>query len=120
MTVRLDPSAQAHLDVEVERMLDHLGQDILTDARRFVPVVTTRLRESLDSEVNHGILRVGSRDVKYSVYVELGTPPHPIRPKFKKALYWPGADHPVAKVNHPGTEPSPYLRPALFQNRELR
>ena len=120
MTVRLDPSAQAHVDTAVGKMLEHLGEDILTDARRFVPVATGRLRESLDSEVNERVLRVGSRDVKYSVYVELGTAPHVIRPKTKKALYWEGAAHPVAKVNHPGTTASPYLRPALLKPRELR
>lgn len=120
MTVRIDPSAQAHVDAAVERMLGNLGEDILADARRFVPVDSGRLRESLDSQVVNRVLRVGSRDVKYSVYVELGTAPHVILPKTKKALYWPGADHPVARVNHPGTRPSPYLRPALLTPRGLR
>ena len=30
-----------------------------------------------------------------------------------EALYWPGAAHPVAQVNHPGTRPQPFLRPAI-------
>jgi hypothetical protein len=47
----------------------------------------------------------------------MGTSPHLILPRNKKALHWPGADHPVARVNHPGTAPNPYLRPALFQRR---
>ncbi len=31
------------------------------------------------------------------------TPAHEIKPRFKKALFWKGASHPVAKVNHPGS-----------------
>lgn len=31
--------------------------------------------------------------------------PYTIRPKKKKALFWPGARHPVAFVNHPGSRP---------------
>ena len=39
------------------------------------------------------------------------TPPRKIGPKRKKALWWPGAPHPVASVDHPGsTIPArPYL-----------
>ncbi len=32
------------------------------------------------------------------------TRPHVIRPKFGKALNFPGARHPVKKVNHPGSK----------------
>lgn len=40
-------------------------------------------------------------------YVLFGTPPHEIRPKFKKALKTPyGA---FKKVNHPGTKPNDFL-----------
>lgn len=42
-------------------------------------------------------------NVRYARYLEEGTRPHVIRPRKKKALYWPGALHPVKKVNHPGT-----------------
>ncbi len=45
--------------------------------------------------------------------LEKGTPPHIIRPKDKKALHWPGAQHPVAQVNHPGTPAYHFLRRAL-------
>jgi hypothetical protein len=115
--VRIDPSARAHVDAAIGRWLDLLGAQILADARQFVPVDTGRLKESLDAEVRDKVLRVGSRDVNYCLYVEYGTAPHVITPRFKKALHWPGADHPVAKVNHPGTRPQPYLRVALFQRR---
>lgn len=42
-------------------------------------------------------------NVEYARYLEEGTRPHIIRPKTAKALFWPGARHPVKQVNHPGT-----------------
>ena len=46
----------------------------------------------------------GSFRILYAIFIELGTKAHIIRPKNKKALYWPGADHPVKQVKHPGTK----------------
>lgn len=116
--VRIDPAARAHVDAAINDWLqDVIGDAILSDAKDFVPKRTSRLHDSLRAEVRDKVLRVGSLDVNYASDVELGTPPHVILPRNKKALYWPGADHPVARVNHPGTEPQPYLRPALFQRR---
>jgi len=59
-----------------------------------------------------------SHGVKYGKYLEEGTPPHVIRPKNKKALYWRGAAHLVKKVNHPGTEGRPLIRDTLMNNKE--
>ena len=51
---------------------------------------------------------------KYAVYQDQGTDPYTIYPKGQgtfiagrqitkgQALWWPGAEHPVRKVNHPG------------------
>lgn len=115
--MRIDPSAQAHVDAAIGDFLGEIGRRILADAEAFVPVDTGRLRDSLMSEVHGKTLRVGSRDVNYATDVEMGTAPHVILPRNKKALHWPGAAHPVARVNHPGTQPRPYLRPALLQRR---
>ena len=48
---------------------------------------------------------VGS-DRHYAAIHQLGgkTAPHKIVPKNKKALFWPGAKHPVKSVNHPGSK----------------
>ncbi|MBT5551701.1 MAG: hypothetical protein HOJ79_14620 [Nitrospina sp.] len=35
--------------------------------------------------------------------MEFGSRPHIIRPKGNKLLFWPGANHPVKEVKHPGT-----------------
>lgn len=97
--------------------LHELGADIATDARRLAPVKTGHLRNSIYHEVSKGKLTVGTRGVNYALAVEFGTLPHVIVPKNAKALYWPGARHPVGKVNHPGTPAQPYLRPALYRHR---
>jgi hypothetical protein len=118
MGVRLDPSARTHVNAAINRWLDEtIGRAILGDAQHLVRKRTGRLRDSLRAEVHDKVLRVGSLDCNYATDVELGTAPHVILPRNKKALYWPGADHPVARVNHPGTQPYPYLRPALYQRR---
>jgi len=54
----------------------------------------------------------------YARYVEFGTAPHVILPKDKKALYWPGAEHPVKRVNHPGTKANPFMERILAASTE--
>jgi hypothetical protein len=116
--VRIDPSARTHVDAAIGDWLEHvIGRDILGDAQSLVRKRTGRLHDSLRAEVQDKVLRVGSLDCNYATDVEMGTAPHVILPNSKKALSWPGADHPVARVNHPGTAPAPYLRPSLFQRR---
>ncbi|MBD9700648.1 HK97 gp10 family phage protein [Streptomyces sp. ID01-12c] len=116
--VRIDPTARVHVDAAINDWLeDTIGDAILSDARDYVRKRSGRLHDSLRREVRDKVLRVGSLDCNYATDVELGTAAHVITPRNKKALYWPGADHPVARVNHPGTAPMPYLRPALFQRR---
>lgn len=117
MTIRLDASADAHFTEAAHAFLHTLGDAIRDDAHDLVAKKSHRLADSLTHEVEALTVYVGSTDVDYSTYVELGTRPHEIRPRTKKALYWPGAQHPVAKVDHPGTQPQPYLRPALLQPR---
>jgi hypothetical protein len=115
---RLDPSAGAHLDAAIDEwLLRDIGEPIRDDAKAIVHKRSGRLADSLIAEVHDQVLRVGSTDVNYATDVELGTAPHVINAKPGSALYWPGAEHPVKRVNHPGTRPYPYLRPALFQRR---
>ncbi|MDD3927281.1 MAG: hypothetical protein PHT33_11555 [bacterium] len=57
--------------------------------------------------------------MEYGPYLELGTPPHIIRPKNKKLLAWQSSGDAektiVAKeVHHPGTRPRPIIRPTLM------
>lgn len=52
-------------------------------------------------------------DSPHSVYLEYGTRPHVIEARNKQALSWPGARHPVKRVQHPGTPALHILRRAL-------
>lgn len=42
------------------------------------------------------------------IYQDQGTRPHTIRPRRKRALFWPGAAHPVRVVRHPGVKAMRY------------
>ncbi|MFL1440399.1 hypothetical protein [Nocardiopsis protaetiae] len=86
-------------------------------ARGRGPIDTGDYVSSIDTEKlrPHG-WRVVARDRK-SEWIEFGTRPHPIpkpgAPRNKKALWWPGAAHPVHSVMHPGTAPTHNLAEAL-------
>lgn len=68
-----------------------------------------RLRQSFQNFLRKqggGRFILGLRsDVEYAAIQHYGgkTPPHDIFPRRKKALYWPGARHPVKHVKHPGS-----------------
>ena len=68
------------------------------DAKRIVPVVTSRLRTSITNEVEETVGRVGT-NVEYARRVELG---------------FVGVD---SLGRHYNQAPKPYLRPALEKNR---
>ncbi|MBZ3909421.1 HK97 gp10 family phage protein [Streptomyces acidiscabies] len=104
------------MSADVAKAVDRTRIDVQNEARRRAPVDTGRLRSSIVSRVEGGGRSLGyavGTNVSYAADVEYGTAPHVIKPKDKKALFWPGAAHPVAQVNHPGTAPRPFLRPAI-------
>ena len=76
--------------------------------RETVPWRTGFLVQSFQAVLTPGLLR-WYPTASYARFVEFGTAPHVIRPKNARALYWPGAEHPVRLVNHPGTKPNPYM-----------
>ncbi|KJK55643.1 HK97 gp10 family phage protein [Saccharothrix sp. ST-888] len=95
-----------------------VAEDMVNTAKSLAPVDTGRLRSSIQAVPEGGRftfrITIGT-NVTYASDVEYGTAPHVITPKDKKALWWPGARHPVAKVNHPGTRAKPFMRPAIAQ-----
>lgn len=102
-------------------LLDNWAGTMATYARENAPWKdrTAHARQGLHS----GVDREGSRlilylshGVEYGGLLEKGTPPHVIRPVKKKALYWPGAPHPVWKVHHPGTKPYAIVGPTLNEH----
>jgi len=84
--------------------------------------LTGRLRRSF---ARPGAVQAGSdrvavgTNVVYAAIHQSGgtTGAHIIKPKKAKALFWPGARHPVKSVNHPGsvTPPRPFL---MVQNED--
>lgn len=101
---------------DVKQAIDRTRFDVQNEARRRAPVDTGRLRSSIVSRaINTGrsVGYVVGTNLKYAAAVEGGTAPHIIRPKNKKALFWPGARHPVGAVHHPGTRAQPFMRPAI-------
>lgn len=118
----IDDSWEAEVQAAVQAFFQNrLGPDIAGDARRYCPERTGALQASIEHHLEDGDLIVsatgGDDGRTYAAYVELGTRPHVILPRDRKALFWDGAAHPVGKVDHPGTRPQPFLRPALFQER---
>ncbi|HMG61318.1 MAG TPA: hypothetical protein VK599_00055 [Streptosporangiaceae bacterium] len=108
---------EAHLGPAIDELMGRLGGMVKDDASGMAPKRTGELAASIRCEVIDGVFRVGS-DLDRALWMEEGTLPHVIRPKVGKALSWPGADHPYAVVNHPGTRAQPFLRPALWIKRE--
>lgn len=71
-----------------------------------------------DSALNYRVYV--NRLVYYAPYVELGTRAHTIRPRNRKALWWPEAEHPVRSVWHPGTRPNPFFsRGIMYAESEI-
>lgn len=64
------------------------------------------------SSLSYASILAGT-NVDYAAAVEEGSSAHVIEAKDAGALFWPGAAHPVGKVQHPGTSPYPYMRPAF-------
>lgn len=104
------------LSTESKRAADRTGTRVQNEARRRAPVDTGRLRSSIVSRAEDRgrtyDVTVGT-NVNYAEHVEYGTAPHRIYPRTRAALYWPGAAHPVAYVDHPGTAAHPFLAPAI-------
>ncbi len=82
---------------------------------------TGHARQAIHGEVevqNNEYTIYTSHGVQYGEYLENGTPPHIIRPKNKKALYWKGVAHPVKQVNHPGTKGFNTIENTMLENKE--
>jgi hypothetical protein len=70
------------------------------------PRKTGRLRDSILARTEAGERRFYA--LPSARYVVGGTRPHLILPRTKRALFWPGAGHPVRQVRHPGTAPNDF------------
>lgn len=96
-----------------------------------------------NSPVDHGLLRswfidsltdeqaVIKSPAEYAIYQDQGTRPHMIYPRGQatyhagrkltsgSALWWPGADHPVRAVHHPGIKAKHFVDKSFEQLQPL-
>lgn len=121
------------LDAELKEGLHNLfggrlGPAILSDAQRTVPVDTGRLLKSLDAQIRDDerlpVLEVGSfpddqGDVAYAAAVELGFHGDEQVRAHTRTDPRTGREQNVrAHTRHANVPEQPYLRPALYQERD--
>lgn len=119
------------LDAAGEHMVG-VVQDNITPYTR-----TGRLRASIQKSVEGQTVRIGT-NVEYAPYVEYGTKPHKILPRYKKALAWPATGQTAAglgrgpqgtkkksgsltvrkSVNHPGSKPRHFMKKAFDEHKD--
>ena len=93
--------------------LINVVSEVEARATKYAPVKTSNLANSGTSDVNEeGTIGIVKFTARYAGYVHEGTGlfgPHKTKivPKNKKALYWPGAAHPVRAVK--GMHGNPFL-----------
>lgn len=105
---------------EVQRRVERatrLGIDETTSAcvnrsKVLAPVKTATLQGSIqmrpaERDARGWVGRWGSFDVRYAIFVEIGTRPH----RIDSPVYMPGIGWRYIGL-HPGTRPQPYLRPS--------
>jgi HK97 gp10 family phage protein len=86
-------------------------------AKQLVPVRSGQLRDSIKVSTRSkrgrvsATVRAGGKKAFYAHMVEFGTARHFIKPRKRKSLFFAGLAREV--VDHPGSAPRPFMRPAL-------
>ncbi len=94
--------------------MGHLMADLEANAVEEAPVDEGDLVNSITHYLTDGgLVGVLKATAPHAIFVHEGTKAHYIFPKNKKALFWPGAGHPVAWVWHPGTRPNKFFKRAI-------
>ena len=112
------------LPEELKRLVNTAAFAVDEEVKKAAPVVTGNLQgaTSIDNLSDYEKrIYVDEGIAPYAIYVIKGTKPHDIYPKGigtfhagqqltkGAALWWPGAEHPVPVVHHPGTEANDYF-----------
>lgn len=100
-----------------QSILDEAAQT----ARDTAPVRGGTLRASIESFISGGLDGGIVARAAYASFVNDGTGiygpagrPFAINPVRRKALYWPGARHPVVGVTNPGQPANPFMSGAVL------
>ncbi len=101
--------------------MTNLVSEVEARAVKLTPVRTSNLVNSITSYITKGRGTIRAT-APYASYVHEGTGlygPHKqmiiIKAKPGKALYWPGAEHPVKSVRQKGHRPNPFFDKAVKQ-----
>jgi hypothetical protein len=119
------PGWERHLDEIAHDAVGQVSGPIATDSNATAPRDSGDLAGSyIWRWVSYLTTRIGSH-LSYARHVELGTGPHVIEARNKKALRFSigGPFGPFIlrrRVNHPGAAAQPHLRPALYTKRRLK
>lgn len=97
-------------DKLVQAALTNSANKVQSEQRRRAPHRTGTLQRSILVQIKYPKAEVTAQE-KYAIILEDGSGPFTIKPKTKKALFWPGAAHPVKMVRHPGIKAKPFFKP---------
>jgi len=121
INLNLEPLAQDLPGEIVPEFVEKLADACLDNAYKRAPWRSGFLAMSLTKNVDGNTAQV-TPTASYAAFVSLGTRPHQIRPRNAKVLPFPGGQLGgmvfAAVVNHPGTQPNPYLQLAAQDTRE--
>jgi len=117
---RLGDGSEFRKEFSIE--FKNLGRKFNASAIPFVPVQTGDLLRSVRYVEKDLSFTLGVNEAKcpYAKFVYLGTKPHKIVPKNKKALFPVGKnfDQPRMSVNHPGTKANPFFLKAWNTHKD--
>lgn len=113
---------------ELSKVVRKAGADVKAHAQVNAPKDTGYMAGSIENRSTGPLTQEVSVGAEYGAAVEFGTGvystdpesdhmPIVIEPVDKKALSWPGAEHPVAKVVQQGQKAQPFLGPAVDEVR---
>ena len=110
----------------IERGLDLTAQDLINNLMVNSPVDHGLLKQWAVTE-SDDLSRTIQSPAEYAEYVNYGTQPYDIYPKGEgtyhagmkltsgSALWWPGAEHPVRHVRHPGIQAKHFVEDSIEQ-----
>jgi len=108
----------AKVERNIMRGAMRAGAKVFADrAKQMVPVRSGQLRGSIKVSTRSkrgrvsATVRAGGKKAFYAHMVEFGTARHFIKPRKRKSLFFAGLAREV--VDHPGSTPKPFMRPAL-------
>lgn len=114
MSAEMDPT-EVYLLFEgakelAPKVMELWGADFWSESVQEANIRKGTLRGSIQATLESDYMWIVGTNLEYAPYVHDGTQPHMIMGN--PWLSWPGADHPVRKVMHPGYGGNPWFNTA--------